>query len=346
MNYLSSRNHQFNNFDFLRFLLALTVFLVHISFLSQSYALKIFELFLSSQVAVECFFVISGFLIFMSFENSSNIENYFIKRLRRIYPAYIAIISLTAFFIFIFHINTLNVNLMYSIFKYFIANAFFLNFLHSSVLGIFEDNHLQAINGALWTLKIEVMFYLLVPIIASFFNRFNKAFVLLFICFLSLSYSYFIQNLIALGDLNPSSQLKHQLPAQLVYFLVGAIFFYYFELFKRYIFVMMSIAIASTFFYFDNSLFWILRPWIFGIFVIAFATLVPCLGKFSKYGDISYGIYIIHFPIIQLCVSFGLFKNSAILGLIVSLILVLFLAFLLWHTIEKPFLSRSSHYLK
>jgi hypothetical protein len=136
MAYLSSRNHQFNNFDFLRFLLALTVFLVHISFLSQSYALKFFELFLSAQVAVECFFVISGFLIFMSFENSSNIENYLIKRLRRIYPAYIAIISLTVFFIFIFHINVLNVNLIYSIVKYFIANAFFLNFLHSSVLGI------------------------------------------------------------------------------------------------------------------------------------------------------------------------------------------------------------------
>jgi len=186
---------------------------------------------------------------------------------------------------------------------------------------------------------------LLVPIIASFFRRYNRAFVLLLISFLSLFYSYFISNLIALGYLSPNTQLVHQLPAQLVYFLCGALIFYYFEYFNRYIFIYLFMAITIIFFYIDGSLFWILRPWILACFVIGFATLFPYIGKFSKYGDFSYGVYIIHFPIIQLCVSFGFFKDSALLGLIISIIVILFLAYLLWHFIEKPFLSRSSHYL-
>jgi len=83
-----------NNFDLLRFSFAFVfvVFLVHAYALSGAETLSIFVHYLSSEIAVKSFFVVSGFLIFMSYENTHNVKRYFIKRLRRIYPAYLFII--------------------------------------------------------------------------------------------------------------------------------------------------------------------------------------------------------------------------------------------------------------
>ncbi len=85
-----------NNFDAIRFGLAFIVFLVHTYELSRAEGLRFLSQILSSQVAVEAFFVVSGFLIFMSYEKSADIRKYAVKRARRIYPAYVAVVVLCA----------------------------------------------------------------------------------------------------------------------------------------------------------------------------------------------------------------------------------------------------------
>ncbi len=67
-------------------------------------------------------------------------------------------------------------------------------------------------------------------------------------------------------------------------------------------------------------------------------------GNFCRYGDFSYGIYIVHFPILQMLIVSGLFRHSY-LGLGVAAGLVLAAAFVPWHAIEKPFLYGNSHYV-
>lgn len=144
-----------NNFDLLRFVFAFIVFLVHSYVLSGAEALSILNKFFSSEIAVKSFFVVSGFLIFMSFENSSDIKSYLLKRARRIYPAYFMIVLLCAFLGGIFSSYSWGEYLSLPVLKYIAANLVFLNFLQPNLLGLFEDNALQAVNGALWTLKIE-----------------------------------------------------------------------------------------------------------------------------------------------------------------------------------------------
>jgi peptidoglycan/LPS O-acetylase OafA/YrhL len=89
-----------NNFDLLRHLFAVTVCLVHTYELSGISQLRWIKAILTSKVAVEAFFIVSGFLIFMSYERSTSVISYTVKRIRRIYPAYFFIVVTCAFVLF------------------------------------------------------------------------------------------------------------------------------------------------------------------------------------------------------------------------------------------------------
>jgi peptidoglycan/LPS O-acetylase OafA/YrhL len=64
------------------------------------------------------------------------------------------------------------------------------------------------------------------------------------------------------------------------------------------------------------------------------------LNNFGKYGDFTYGIYIYHFPIIQLFVYLGFFRdyNFYFLGT-ATVLLIIILAVLSWNLLEIPFLN-------
>ena len=54
--------------------------------------------------------------------------------------------------------------------KYLFWNCIFLNFMHPSLPGCF-DGKFAAVNGALWTIKIEIAFYVVLPILIWFFKK-------------------------------------------------------------------------------------------------------------------------------------------------------------------------------
>jgi peptidoglycan/LPS O-acetylase OafA/YrhL len=91
---------------------------------------------------------------------------------------------------------------------------------------------------------------------------------------------------------------------------------------------------------------WIaIEPIALAIIVVYFACIFPYIGNFGKYGDFSYGMYIVHFPILQVLISFGLFKDSPWLMLAIGGLMIFTIAILFWNFIEKPFLRKSSHYV-
>lgn len=337
-------NQSKNNFDLLRAIFAITVFFVHAAVLSANDYLLSITSALSSEVAVKSFFVVSGFLIFMSYQNSQSISSYLSKRIRRIYPAYLFVIFASVLLGVFF--TTLSANEYWSVstIKYFLANVTFLNFLQPELPGLFFSNLNTAVNGALWTLKIEVMFYIAVPLIIFCFNRFGRLPVMALLFISSLIYSYVLFAMAQSDEGGAFVELQRQLPGQLTFFIVGAAGYYYFEAFKKYTLYLVLLAVVA--FLLKAHLPWIvLEPLALGILVIYFATVFPYLGDFGKYGDFSYGIYILHFPILQLMIANHLFVDSPILFITVAGALVLFFSILLWHFIEKPFLTKSSHYV-
>jgi peptidoglycan/LPS O-acetylase OafA/YrhL len=332
-----------NNFDLLRILFAGTVFLVHAATLTSNEYLISLLGFLSSDVAVKSFFIVSGFLIFMSYENSQNISSYFLKRVRRIYPAYFVVIVSCVLIGAYFSSFSWHDYWSLSTLKYLISNLTFLNFLYPTLPGLFANNPNETVNGALWTLKIEVMFYLTVPIMVFLFNRVGRLSSMIGLFLFSILYSSILLGLNVIYDADYLVELQRQLPGQLTFFMVGAAGYYYSKFFKKY----------SNYFLFLALLILVLRgyfPWllfesiVLGILVMYLALIFPYLGHFSKYGDFSYGIYILHFPILQLFVSNQLFKDSPIIFVSTSGLTVLFCSILLWRFVEKPFLKKNSHY--
>jgi peptidoglycan/LPS O-acetylase OafA/YrhL len=89
-----------------------------------------------------------------------------------------------------------------------------------------------------------------------------------------------------------------------------------------------------------------LNPIYYTALVLLTAISPVRLPNFGKYGDISYGIYLYHFPTIQLLLYIGVFSLNPWLGLGLALLMTCSLAFLSWHFIEKKLLRRTSHYLK
>jgi peptidoglycan/LPS O-acetylase OafA/YrhL len=341
-----------NNLDCLRLILASIVVLFHVHALTDLPAFWFFEKYCSPHFAVRGFFVISGLLIYRSYMRSSSMTSYLDKRVRRIYPAYFTTIVIAA----------LGLSLMSSLppsqyfglgfWKYLGANLLFLNFLAPSLPGVFTTNTMSAVDGALWTLKIEVVFYLFVPIMHYLCNRFGTKLIVGTIFVLSSAWKYgfewlaFTHSSMAGYSLdaprNIYAILAVQFPAQLVYFTAGVLLLLYFDKLKLHfgiiIFISASLFLVDHFFTGELlDIFWISGL----VFVFGFWRY---FGNFSKYGDFSYGAYIVHWPILQILIAFGLLKLNPAVFFLLSISLIGLASVLMWHLVETRFLASSNHY--
>jgi peptidoglycan/LPS O-acetylase OafA/YrhL len=81
-----------------------------------------------------------------------------------------------------------------------------------------------------------------------------------------------------------------------------------------------------------------------GIVAIGFAVAAPRLPDAARLGDLSYGLYIVHFPIIQCVVASGIFRTSPALGFVAAAGASFAAALALWWLVERPALRADSAY--
>lgn len=118
---------QDNCFDILRYYLALVVFCIHFSVLTQAFT---FDWITSSGEAVSGFFCLSGFLVCLSYLKTPDLRTYVSKRLRRILPPYWFIVLLCAFGgVCLTHYTAAGYFTHGQWWRYLLSNLTFLNFL-------------------------------------------------------------------------------------------------------------------------------------------------------------------------------------------------------------------------
>jgi peptidoglycan/LPS O-acetylase OafA/YrhL len=145
--------------------------------------------FQSGFLGVDVFFVISGFLMAVLYD-IKDVKGFFIRRAKRLLPTYFVVIIATLLSTFIINTpNEANQVVSQSIFgSSFLSNIGF--WLQNSYFSKSEFNPLLH----LWSLGVEIQFYLVVPILAFIFCkiRFSLIFTMLSsmaLCFLVLTIS-------------------------------------------------------------------------------------------------------------------------------------------------------------
>ena len=298
-----------------------------------------------AELAVQGFFVVSGALVYGSLKRSSSLSVYAEKRVRRLYPAYAVIVLVPAIY------AMLKTGAFSDVARYLGANLVFLNFLEPNLPGLFVDQVEPAVNGSLWTLKIEVMFYIILPLLSWILMKSGRAVFLTILAIYvgaEIWRAYFEWLAIKpMADGLPAQtiflQISRQLPGQMSFFICGIALWMLRSQAQRYWYLalILGTGIFALSYYMD---FEPARAAGLAMLIAAVAYAPGPKLNIGRYGDISYGVYITHFPIVQALVAAGLFEYSRPIGAVIAVALVLISSIALWRLIERPILRSDSHY--
>lgn len=328
-----------NCFDFLRYFFA--VFLIVAHYFTLANIETSFQTW--GMMRVKAFFIISGFLVFYSFINKPDIGLYIDKRVRRILPPYILVVF-SCFILGAFITNLSIVNYFTSVdtYKYLLANFSFMNFIEPSLPGVFDTSIMNnsAVNGSLWTMKVEIMFYFSVPIVYYFMKRYNKLYVILFIMIFAFAYESFFTFLFEKTGDNFYLIIKKQIGSQFKYFYSGTLILLYFDRFIKCVKYLFPISILIYMYKDSFFVFYLLEPLSFATIIIGCAYSLRFLNFFRKYDNISYGMYLFHYPIIQCFVFYGYTEQYPVMSFIAVFCLTIFISIISWKFIEKPIIKK------
>ncbi len=333
-----------NSFDLLRLLCCLIVIYEHCVVLS-GVELPCLNL---RGIAVKVFFVLSGFWVTQSYLKSVSVKEYALKRCKKILPQYWIVVLVGA--IFLSGLSKLSVREYFcnsGFYKYLAANISTLNFIHPGLPGVFEGLALDgSVNGSLWTIKIEIGFYILLPFVVFLMKKINgggyRCAVLAALYLLSVLYEVFMP-FVTEKTFLPAA-LAHQFPAFISYFAGGMAFSFYGE----YLVSKLKFVFAPCF-----ALLVVLS-----IFKVPFVSvfLIPgCLAvcvmfiglnfKFFSCGgrktDYSYSLYLVHYPLAMCFVSLGFFENKPVFA-IFSVLGTSFLCAYLLENFQKILFEKNS----
>lgn len=294
----------------------------------------VFGTLTSGDMAVDLFFILSGYLITASWLRRPNIKNYLKSRILRIHPGFCvaAILSMLVAAVqsksgFMDYIDSVNLS----------------KFLPG--LPLLETLGLpKSVNASLWSVASEFRMYLLVPIL-GYLGILNHSWrvaslallVSLYWCFGSVP-SRLSEGPINFLVINPSLFLRG-----MTMFLWGSWFYSNYEKIPRKHMVFIAAALTLPLvLYFQVGRKIFLAP-IAGFLFISMG--LTNSNKFSRWldqRDFTYGLYLYGWPVQLICLNWlGPYNNVLTLSLL-SIAISSFVGFASWKLVESPAISFSS----
>jgi len=342
-----------NSLDAIRLLAATQVAVLHTcEFMFVERTGGVFFELLRLFPGVPIFFFVSGYLISKSYESTPNIAEYAKNRGLRLYPALIICVAINLVMVWStgyfsnLSISGLDIGIL------FFAKSTFIQFYNPDFMRAFGDG---VLNGSLWTICVEVQFYIVAPLVYKFFGK-NKAIGNLTLCVLILIFLvanrclYFWQPEYSQEFLWKLYRVSF---APWFYmFLAGVIFQRNFAFLAGLVSKIPALLMLAGYFFIalfltryagfetENAISPILFVFVI-LLVFRLSYVMPHkVNSLMKGNDISYGIYIWHMPIVNQMLYMN--YRDSYWHVFVACTLSIFVAFLSWRLIEKPALKLKS----
>jgi peptidoglycan/LPS O-acetylase OafA/YrhL len=339
------KEFKINNFDLLRIFAASQVMVahavLHLNISAPPWLMKLIHAF----PGVPIFFCISGFLISASYERSTSLKSYCRNRVLRIFPGLWCCVLATVLVASLCGFSFVNGEALVWMIGQFAGAIYTPGFLKNFGVGSY--------NGSLWTIPVELQFYIVLPALYWMIHKATKDqakyFWLVWVAFVAIG---FVASF-AFSSLNgPESEPTLQK-------LIRYSFFPHFFLFMTGVVLQRLKAHESE---------WIAGKggyWLAAYIVIYYAvptaavTYVPitlllavvtvsmaytaprAAQKTLRGNDISYGVYIYHGLLINFFVEMGLVGSSALMIPLMSCTYLV--GYVSWVAVERPFLRRKKH---
>lgn len=328
-----------NNFDLIRLAAAFQVAGLHTLFHFNVGEWSWWYIQLLPGVPV--FFFVSGFLVFPSLQRSASLGQFFWNRALRIYPALWACFFATMVWVLWIGVLPLSEVNTKAFFDFARSQVTFWQYEGLVALQGFGTGN---VNGSLWTITVELQFYLLAPVLALIVKQ-HKA--MWFFVIVALAWANTQLN--SLPHTSPITTAVHVSFLPWFYMfafgawlstrpdIVAKILRLPFWVLMPALFVVQITLYKFGYGYSANTL----SPPVFvlmAFLILKLAYTKPDLAKRLLNGnDISYGVYIYHMPVVNTFLYFGLVERFRWVAL--ALLATLSLAAFSWFLIEKPALS-------
>lgn len=331
--------HQLNriqqsNIDFLRAMAVLAVFIHH----AQHVFGGSFPFFgdYGGQFGPQLFFLISGYLIAASYARY-NIKQYAIHRCFRIFPAY-----WVYFLAFGLYSGVLAASRVSGHLPGLFSNLFLLQQSFPETLLYYDVLHVT------WTLTVELFWYAFLPLILLVFKKIDAKLVVgsiviatgfnLLSLYGTLDFIYPVT--IAKNVNYRYLFLSNHFIVQLPYFLLGAYIFYNNENLSKsnalgYVVAGLSVFLLKPYYFIFNPI--IITGFGLAFFLVAAISAKSINTRGSAHlSNISYSVYLCHFPILLLVKAESGLNLDGVAGVICAAALTLIASTVSYQLVEKP----------
>ena len=342
-----------NNFNIIRLIAALQVVIHHSTLYLEvdksSIAFKLLYFF----PGVPIFFFVSGFLISKSYESNSSLIDYAQNRVLRIFPALFACTFISILSVYLTgYLSSKSVSFG-SMLTWVASQVSFVQFYNPEFM---RGYGMGVLNSSLWTISVELQFYIMIPVLYWIFNLNNQDdsnIKLLFVILFFMIFHLIRYSLMEDYEGNALFDLLGVTFVPWIYmFLIGVFFQKNFLFFHRLLSgkVLLVLLLYLVITYFSVEYFgWKignesvpLLYFIVAMLVFSFAYSYPSLSRRLMGGnDISYGVYIYHMPVVNVLIYYG--YTSHFEHVFLAIIATIILAILSWTIVEKRSMKLKRH---
>jgi peptidoglycan/LPS O-acetylase OafA/YrhL len=224
------------------------------------------------------------------------------------------------------------------------AHNTFLQFYNPPFL---KDFGIGTLNGSLWTITVELQFYILIPLLYFAVSRWtrqvnNFLLVLIILVFIVVNQHYLLA--VSQGETMHTVLFAVSFAPWLYMFLMGVLIQQNFQrlrfLFEGRLFAWLSLYVSSGLMMhygfnftvggnFSNPVSVVLLSGV----VIAFAFSFRRAGEILRGQDLSYGLYLYHMPVLNVLAELQIL--GSIITMVIGFGMTLLLALFSWNVIEK-----------